>query len=339
MDLTPNLKLPYLAAAQSQKHVTVNESLRGLDAIVQVGIVSRTLTAPPATPANGDRYIVPAAATGAWSGSTGRIAAWQDGAWAFYVPSTGWLAWVGAESALVVWNGTTWAAASSSGASVNPTPLVGVNATADTTNRLAVASPATLFNHAGAGHQLKLNKAAAGNTASVLLQNGFSGRAELGLTGDDDMHFKVSADGTTWKDALIIDRTTGKVSLPFNEAWTTYTPAVSAGAGSLGSFPPTATGAYYDVGSMRFFDVLVSFPANYTTGSPTASAFIGISVPSAPVSNMNNGMGREIAVIGTMMTCLGFTGNSVVRVMRLPDLAFVAGNSYVLHLQFSFRTA
>ena len=40
---------------------------------------------------------------------------------------------------------------------MNSDPLVGVNVAADTTNRLAVSSPATLLNHEGAGHQLKLN--------------------------------------------------------------------------------------------------------------------------------------------------------------------------------------
>lgn len=88
-------------------------------------------------------------------------------------------------------------------------PLLGVNATADTTNRLAVASPASLFSHAGAGHQHKINKAATGDTASVLFQTGASGRAEFGLTGDDDFHIKVSPDGAVWKEALIVDRTNG----------------------------------------------------------------------------------------------------------------------------------
>lgn len=93
-------------------------------------------------------------------------------------------------------------------------PLLGVNATADTTNRLSVAAPATLLNHDGNGHQLKLNKAAASDTASLLYQTGFSGRAEMGTTGDDDFHFKVSADGSTWKDAIVIDRSSGGVRLP-----------------------------------------------------------------------------------------------------------------------------
>ena len=36
MDSTPNLQLPYLMAAQAQKHVTHNEALRALDAAAGV---------------------------------------------------------------------------------------------------------------------------------------------------------------------------------------------------------------------------------------------------------------------------------------------------------------
>lgn len=208
-DQTPNLVLPYIAAAQSQKHVTHNEAIRMLDAIVQVGVSSRTLTEPPAAPTDGDRYIVPTGATGAWAGAAATIAAWQDGAWAFYMPRTGWLAWVSSEAKLYVFTGSVWTPQASGSSSVNPVDLVGVNATADATNKLAVSSPATLLNHDGAGHQLKINKAASAQTASLLFQNGFSGRAEFGLTGDDNFHVKVSPDGAAWTEAIVVDRTSG----------------------------------------------------------------------------------------------------------------------------------
>jgi len=51
---------------------------------------------------------------------------------------------------------------------------VGVNAAADATNKLSVASEAVLFNHAGGGHQLKLNKASTTDTASLLFQSNWS---------------------------------------------------------------------------------------------------------------------------------------------------------------------
>lgn len=231
-DLTPNLKLPYIAAAQAQKHVTHNEALRNLDAIVHLAVLDRDLSSPPTSPANGDRYLIGTSASGNWSGNSGKIGAYQDGAWEFIQPREGWLAWVADENILLVFDGAVWTAAGGGGgsASVNPTPLVGVNATADTTNRLSVKSPSSLFDNAGAGHQLKLNKASAAATGSMLFQTSYSGRAEIGLAGDDDLHVKVSADGAAWKEALLVDRARGVVKMPLAPTFTAIRTAGDVGA-------------------------------------------------------------------------------------------------------------
>ncbi|MBN9264732.1 MAG: DUF2793 domain-containing protein, partial [Hyphomicrobium sp.] len=215
---TPNLGLPYIMAAQAQKHVTHNEAIRALDALVHLAVIARDVAAPPVSPADGDRYIVAAGGTGAWTGHDLEIAAFQDGAWAFFAPRSGWRAWIVGESALRAWNGSAWVAMGGGEGGGDggdgAFDTLGINATADETNRLALSSPASLFNHAGAGHQLKLNKAEAGDTASFLFQTAFSGRAEMGTAGDDDFHFKVSPDGSAWHEAILIDKTTGAVSFP-----------------------------------------------------------------------------------------------------------------------------
>ncbi len=90
---------------------------------------------------------------------------------------------------------------------------VGIGTGSDSVNRLAVAADASLFSHAGAGHQVKLNKATAGDTASLLYQSGWSGRAEIGLAGNDDLSVKVSADGSAWVTALAIDGASGALGL------------------------------------------------------------------------------------------------------------------------------
>lgn len=219
MNNTTHLNLPYISAAQAQKHVTHNEALRALDAIVQLSVLDRDISTPPSSPNEGDRYIVATGASGDWTGQEHNIAAFQDGAWAFYSPNTGWLAWVVDETLLVGWEGASWVVSSggSGGSSANLNPatggLVGINATADTTNRLSVNSPATLFNHEGDSHQVKVNKNANTDTASVLFQTGFSGRAEFGLTGDDDFHMKVSPDGSTFHEGLVIDKDDGVTSV------------------------------------------------------------------------------------------------------------------------------
>lgn len=214
MSATPHLNLPYLAANQAQKHVTINESLRMLDAIVQLAVLTRTTTVPPAAPAEGDRHIIPSGSSGAWQNRAGQLAAWQDGGWNYYVPATGWQAFVSAEQVLLLFNGTAWVAASGSGETV---AKLGINTTADTTNRLTVSAPATLLNHQGNGHQLKLNKAATGDTASLLFQSGFSGRAEIGLAGNNDLSFKTSTNGTTWASTLVAKTDTGRIGLSVSD--------------------------------------------------------------------------------------------------------------------------
>lgn len=103
---TPNLTLPYIDQNQSQKHVTHNAALRELDALVHLSVIRDDWSAPPATPADGDRYIVAASPTGAWAGHGGHVAAWQDGAWMFYVPRVGWRCFVALTAATIVYNGT-----------------------------------------------------------------------------------------------------------------------------------------------------------------------------------------------------------------------------------------
>ncbi|MBI2719343.1 MAG: hypothetical protein HYX36_11395 [Rhizobiales bacterium] len=125
----------------------------------------------------------------------------------------GWRLWVEDEQVLLVYTGTIWHDITAIDTLQNMA-LLGVNATADTTNRLSVKSTAVLLDNAGSGMQVKINKNAAADTASLLYQTNYSGRAEMGLAGDDDFRIKVSANGSTWLDAIQIDRTTGAVSLP-----------------------------------------------------------------------------------------------------------------------------
>lgn len=212
MDTSPNLALPYLAAAQAQKHVTHNEAIRRLDALVHLAVLDRDQTSPPANPENGARHIVAANATGGWTGKEKAIAAYQDGAWVYLTPQKGWLCWVEDEEKLLVWTADNWSDQVGQGAPVNPAPLVGINTTADTDNRLAVRSANTLFSHDGADHRFKINKAASGDTASLLFQNNWSGRAEFGLIGSDTFQIKTSPDGTSWVSSFTLTPSTAIVN-------------------------------------------------------------------------------------------------------------------------------
>lgn len=218
---TANLGLPLIDGSQAQKHVTHNEALQILDDVIQISVLDTTLTTPPATPAEGERHIVPTGATGAWSGQTAAIAIWDTDAWRFVIPKTGWLAWSVATGAMLVFGGTVWGPVTTAGASsLDNAAHVGINTSTSSPNLLAVRSNAALFNAidtAGGGSgdvRLQISKSSSANTASVFFSDAFSGRAEFGLTGDDDFHLKVSADGGTWHDAMTFDRSSGRVAFP-----------------------------------------------------------------------------------------------------------------------------
>jgi hypothetical protein len=87
----------------------------------------------------------------------------------------------------------------------HPTPFIKSAPMLDPTCSLAVAGVGSLFNHQGNGHQLTINKCAAGDTASVLFQTGMSSRAEMGTIGDEAWRLKVSANGTTWATPITIN--------------------------------------------------------------------------------------------------------------------------------------
>lgn len=204
-DHSPNLSLPYLLPSQAQKHVTHNEALRLLDSLVQLAVQQIGSTTPPSAPEPGEIHVPGTGATGAWAGQAGKLACYTDGDWSFLSPQDGWRAWNAQDGSMRVYSAGSWL-------HVVP-PLqnldgLGIGTGSDVVNRLAVASEAVLFSHAGADHRLTLNKATAGDTVSVVFQSGWSGRAEMGLTGDEDFHVRVSPDAGTWTSALRISSDT-----------------------------------------------------------------------------------------------------------------------------------
>lgn len=206
-DTSRNLDLPFLLPAQAQKHVTHNEALERIDLLVQLVVQEFDAITPPGSPADGAIWALGPAPTDDWAGQAGQLAARINGGWVFIAPREGWRAWGLSQVQLRVWSSGDWRALPMDGLDG-----IGIGTAHDATNRLAVAAAATLLSHEGAGHQLKINKAGSADTASLLLQTGWSGRAEMGLTGNDDFCIKVSADGTAWTEALKVSRSTGLLS-------------------------------------------------------------------------------------------------------------------------------
>jgi hypothetical protein len=218
---TVHLGLPTIEGAQAQKHVTHNEALVVLDALMMLAVIDRDLSSPPGSPGEGDRYLVKSPGSGAFAGKDDQVAHYVDGGWTFYAPQIGWICYVGDEAKLVAWDGASWQVVSGDTITeLQNLARLGVGTTADATNPFAAKLNNALWvaktvGEGGDGDlRYKLSKESAAKTLSLLFQTAFSGRAEIGLTGDDDFHFKVSPDGAIWYEGIRINRTTGAVVCP-----------------------------------------------------------------------------------------------------------------------------
>jgi hypothetical protein len=75
----PNLGL-LINANDAEAYATeLRAFLRGIDIIVQPTVLSRSITTPPGSPSNGNRYLVPIGGAGAWTGKDNNIRGLDDG--------------------------------------------------------------------------------------------------------------------------------------------------------------------------------------------------------------------------------------------------------------------
>ncbi|MCJ2071200.1 DUF2793 domain-containing protein [Methylobacterium sp. J-030] len=245
-DVTPHLGLPLVAASQAQKHVTHNEALGLLDALVQLACLDKDLTAPPSSPTEGDRYLVVTSNPGgAWAGLAGQVVRYADGVWTGAVPRAGWFAYVMDEADLYVFDGAAWTSFRRTLATIQSVTRLGINTEADATNRLAVKADAALLTWddatPGSGDmRITVNKKAAVRDAAFVFQTGYATRALFGTLGGDDVVLKTSPDGAAFTTALTAAAATGIVA--FAASPTAPTPAATDNSARL------ATTAYADRG-------------------------------------------------------------------------------------------
>lgn len=326
-DTSAILGLPYLSPSQAQKHVTHNEALARLDLVVQLRVEALEAETPPSAPEEGEIWGLGPTPTGAWAGQSG-LAAWAGGAWVFLAPGAGWRAWDRGAGELRVWNGLDWILP---GAATQNLASLGIATMADAVNRLSVRAPAVLLTHDGGGHQLKINKAASGDTASLLFQTGFGGRAEMGLAGDDNFALKVSADGAAWSTALAADAGSGQVDFPAGltlaggtsplDAYErgSWTPAVSdAASGGTLATATTAAGRYTRIGEHLHLSFLLEGidTTGLTAGNTLWIQGLPFPVKTAAASQVTAAVRLAHVTAASTPYLFASGGSSALRLMR-----------------------
>lgn len=192
-DLTPRLNLPYLASSQAQKHVTLNEGLGLLDGLVHCAVVSRTVAAEPASPMDGDAWLLPSGRTGAgWLDfPVGAMVRRHDGAWVQLTPPVGTIAYVRDEATLILRTATGFVEllrAGSAGVGVGAAPASG--------GRLTVGgAPPTVGAISAVGASGGLSLALSDNVNSSLYVRNAPGGAVLGTDPGSTMHLGAGGHG------------------------------------------------------------------------------------------------------------------------------------------------
>lgn len=112
MPLTdPNLGLNYgWTLGEGGWDSGMDANLKRLGAVVGLSVKDRDLTAPPSSPANGERYLIPANASGAWAGKANQIAVYIADTWEYHMPKVGWLCYIEDEAKLSAYKATGWSA-------------------------------------------------------------------------------------------------------------------------------------------------------------------------------------------------------------------------------------
>ena len=217
-DTTPRLQLP-LIGDHSQKRIVMNAGLMRLESLVQAQAISRTISVQPASPTDGDSYILPAPPTGTvWATlSSGTFVRAEGGAWETVNFPEGAIVYIKNEGVFLLRTASGWTSFEDAIKLLNNLNHLGIGTTADAYNVLAVKGAAALLSgktvaEGGSGDiSLTLNKEADGNSAQILLQKSYSTRAVLGLLGDNNAALKVSPDGSNWRTAFTVNGFSGRV--------------------------------------------------------------------------------------------------------------------------------
>ncbi len=270
---TKNLEITYLSQNQTNKEILVNEGFLKIDSLINNGAKSLSLATPPSSPEEGDLYIIASSATDDWSGEEAKLTYYHPSkGWVILEPNEGMTLWVNDEDKLYTFDGSNWVA---SGVIESQLKL-GINTDADDTNKLSVKSDAVLFDHNGDDSQVKVNKDSVSDSASHLFQTNYEGRAEFGLTGDDDFHIKVSSDGSTWNEALSIDKTSAKVTFSEGTIFPngTFTPVLKGETTVGANIYDIQTGHYTVIGNRVFFDITIKLDGSTGALDSTGNLYI-----------------------------------------------------------------
>jgi hypothetical protein len=248
MSIVPGVKITTLMASAANGDTygdAERRVFRGIQALVMPNVISVFGNTPPASPVNGQTYIVGTAPTGLWAGQPNTIAYWaldpQDGVattgiWEFYVPQAGWTCYNQATGTYLSWNGTSWAP-----------PIVVANSTPVTPSAGAFSINAALGNNfvvalAPGVNTMSIINPTNGQTITLLYQQN-GGGGTVSYPGNVHSIGFVGGSGTL--SAVDLELATADQYVILAGAGVTSAATTTIAGGNVGSYPTnTITGTF-----------------------------------------------------------------------------------------------
>lgn len=273
---TEKLQLPELAASQIQPEVIVNLANRRMEAGIQLSVLDKDLTAPPASPAAGSYFLVGGPATGVWALHENEVAFLVNSSWTFLVPADGWLAWVQDEQLFYKYDAgdDAWEVFEAGGGAGSITVVEAAGSpTVEVTSvtRLAFASATVTDQGGGQALVTPLASAANGNgtlttitpSANTITLDHSAG-GDFKVTLDQNIttvtHSNVTNGAANWFTLMIVQDGTGSRTFAPPASWK-YPSGVSAFTASTGAGDiDLVQGVSYDNGTSW----LISYEKDFT---------------------------------------------------------------------------
>lgn len=218
-DMTPRLALPLLQGGQLQKHLSLNQALSRLDLWCQAVAEAADVNRPPATVEAGQVFLLGAPASDSvWAAfRSGDVVVRTEDDWEALRAPDGARVYVRNEAQIRIFQAGQWIPMGRTLRVLGPVERLGVGTDPSDANVVSVKGPSVLVSarapdEGGTGDcRLTLNKSSAQRTGSLIFQSAWSGRAEIGLIGQDDPALKVGADDGQWREVWRADRQTGSL--------------------------------------------------------------------------------------------------------------------------------
>lgn len=262
--------------------------------------VSSVLSAPPGSPAIGQRHIVGASPTGSWAGQTDKIATWTAAGWDFYTPDIGQAINVINQQAIFSWYGTWVAAVGGSVQSLAQVLAIGNDANNVAINNLGLGAGNNSAMRRGDIFAATFSDPAwiTGLAASKLI--GTIPLANIPAAAIERVHVYAGAETLPENAGLTISNVQNGDIVKMNSTGFMYAVVNDAALNQAASFTPYFAGAAATV------------PWSGVTGTPTTLAGYGVQMNSGYV------LGRVEAGVGPVAEILVQNGFELVspNVMR-----------------------